>query len=404
MINKKIAIFILILLFLNIFYFIYREGPLNIVSLSGNYIGVDNSENPTEYAKQFLLTKSTGSMGCGPPDDFDCSNNRYSGYMAIANMRAYQQIKDKKFLEYAIKFAMTKQTNTPDWCPNCICNPPDDFNCGSGEVQAEMIQVFAKLYDITKERKYLEYAEDFVNTKPSELPESCKDCSCGPPDDFDCGERYVQSNYLRGYKLMYKATNDVKYLDYIKELGDAWIDKTIEQKGPHLIRLYKEIYELTKNKKYLDHTLKLGSEIIKNSCNDIELRFDEQKPYSFDQPAYILNLAQLYELTKNNNYLECAERIILNSNQCNDGVCKTIVQQASMIIAYVELYSTSDSQKYLELAEELAKQENIESVETNIFGYTTTCNEFDCGDAEDNAFMASALLKLAEAKNGSIQK
>src|SRR3989344_1334577 len=357
-------------------------------------------------AEQYLLTQSTSGkgLGCGPPDDFDCGNNRYSGYMALASLNAYEQTGADKFLTYAIRFAMEPQdepagvTEEEKWYDQWFCNPPDDFDCGTGEVQAEMIQVFARLYGITRNPQYLRYAEGFVNTMPSASPESCPDCSCGPPDDFDCGEQYVQWNYLMAYNRMYEATDDETYIQYTGELGKAWMDKSVKEEGPRIVNLFLTIHSKTVNESFLEHAVALGSELARDSCGLNAVDWGDRPHYEFDQSALIETMAGLFASTGDERYLECADLALERGGQCDEGICNSIVQQASMIMNSVKLYRATNSRKYLQLAMKFAEQSNIESVRNSIFGYTTSCEGFDCHDAEDNAFLAGALLELSKAE------
>lgn len=68
-----------------------------------------------------------------------------------------------------------------------------------------------------------------------------------------------------------------------------------------------------------------------------------------------------------------------------------------MIQLNLDLYELTGDADYLEKAETYAQMENIGAVRSNVFGYTTSCDGFDCHDAEDNAFLASAFLRLASA-------
>ena len=353
-----------------------------------------------ELGETFLLTKSTGErdLGCGPPDDFDCGLNRYSGYMALANIEAYQNTGDENYLEYAIKFATTPQTNPPEWCLSCICNPPDDFDCGMGEIQVEMMDVFAKLYQITGEDNYLEYAEKFAHTIPTDPPkENCYECICGPPDDFHCGQTYVQSGYVGAYGLLYELTNDLKYINYVRKLGDAWMDETIDSKGPSIIGLFHQVYIFTEDEKYLDHITALGSELIGDSC-EIELMRSRQPSVDFNEAAFLDSLAKLYRVTEDNYYVECASKIVTESEQCPEGICGNIMHQTNMIRANIELFEITGEQEFLQFAEEFGELDNINAVQTNWFGYVQQCEDFDCQDAEDQALIAHALLELAKAK------
>src|SRR3989344_4725995 len=278
------------------------------------------------------------------------------------------------------------------------CGPPDDFDCGTGEVQAEMIQVFARLYGITRNPQYLRYAEGFVNTMPSASPESCPDCSCGHPDDFDCGEQYVQWNYLMAYNRMYEATDDETYIQYTGELGKAWMDKSVKEEGPRIVNLFLTIHSKTGNESFLEHAVALGSELARDSCGLNAAYWGDRPHYEFDQSAPIEPLAGLFASTGDERYLECADLALERGGQCDEGICKSIVQQASMIMNSVKLYRATNSRKYLQLAMKFAEQSNIESVRNSIFGYTTSCEGFDCHDAEDNAFLAGALLELSKAE------
>ena len=388
--NLKFSTYILILV-------------LIIVGIGFVISGVNNKKEVFELDKKsFLETKSTSDydLGCGPPDDFDCGLNRYSGYMALSNIQAYEDTKDENFLDYAIKFAMTPQTSPPDWCVDCTCLPPDDFDCGTGEVQNEMIRVFAKLYVLTGNELYLEYSEEFVNTKPTSERESCTGCLCGPPDDFDCGETYVQSGFFTAYETLYQITGDEKYYTYMKNLADAWFDKSSDEKGPGLISLLLRTYQLTGESKYLDRSEAILSELIGENCGEVEVKWEKWRNLDFDESAFLDLFSHAYDATKDERYLTCSKTLIVNGNgECSDFVCASITQQASLIRALTRLYLISEDKEFLSLAEEYAKKENIESVNSNFFGYETQCENYDCHDAEDNAFISSALMELEKAKN-----
>ncbi len=398
---------LLIVLALGVLHIMLPGTPSGIVLTNTEYQVAEDatgtsSENISERGAKFLNTKSTGEkgLGCGPPDDFDCGLNRYSGFMALTNIQAYEKTQDEKYLNYAIAFATTEQTSPPDWCLSCTCIPPDDFDCGMGEIQAEMTEVFARLYSLTGDERYLEYAERFAHTKPTAPPEGKLNTLCRAPDDFDCGQSHVQSGYIGAYESLHEATGDPKYMEYIGRLGDAWMNAKIEEKGPAIIGVFLRIYNLTGKKIYYDKAIELGNSIIRTCDQEgIEGREWGQEPFAdYDETAYIVGLLTSYEATGEETYLECVNNLLKYTPQCQGRVCENMVQQANMILALTELFRTTGSTEYLNLAEEFARQENINSVESNFFGYTTSCENFDCEDAEDQAVIASALLELGEVK------
>lgn len=359
--------------------------------------GTDAGINIPELGEKFLTTKSTGEndLGCGPPDDFDCGLNRYSGYMALANIEAYQNVGDRIYLDYAIRFAMAEQTHPPAWCPTCICQPPDDFDCGTGEVQAEMIEVFARLYELTHETAYLDYAERFASTQPSEPAAGCPGCTCGPPDDFDCGKAYVQTSYLSAYKRLYDITRKNEYLGYIRGLGDAWLGKSMEEIGPRLIGFLLEVSWVTGDTTRADRAILLGSEMMGENC-DITIRPVEHADY--DDSAYLDAIVSLFQHTGEEKYLDCARKIVEESEQCPERVCLNMVEQASMIRQNIRLFKLSENQEFLRFAEEFAELDNINAVSGAWVSDQAQCRDFDCQDAEGQAFIAHALLELVEAK------
>lgn len=406
MVKSRIWMVIVLLLVLSAF-LLYRENLLPTARIPAESAAKEEY-TALEMAEQFLLTKTTSDqgLGCGPPDDFDCGVNRYSGYMALSNLEAYRMTGNQKYLDYAISFAMAEQardTEPPDWCPTCTCNPPDDFECGSGEVQAEMIQVFARLYQITGNQDYLDYAERFAQTVPISTAVGCEDCSCGPPDDFDCGAAYAQIGYLEAYSQMYAATQDTLYLEYARGLGDAWMGKTVKDKGAALVEMYWSLHQLTGDQKYRDHALEMGSQMLLDWREGISGPSWNQKAiHAFDETAYIRSFSIMYGATGDESYLKAIEVLAQEADQCEDGVCKdNVLQQGFMIQLNLDLYDLTGDKSYMENAETYALMENIEAVQSNVFGYTTSCDGFDCHDAEDNAYLASAFLRLASAREES---
>lgn len=364
----------------------------------------DGSTEDPSRGEQFLLTKSsdTYELGCGPPDDFDCGLNRYSGYMALANIKAYENTNNRVYLDYAIQFASTEQTNPPDWCHSCTCLPPEDFDCGMGEVQAEMMEVFARLYEHTGNEEFLRYAQTFANTTPTDPPITKEDTLCGPPDDFDCGEAHVQSAYLGNYRRLFEITGDQKYLSYIGRLGEAWQDKTIEEKGPKIVTIFLGVASITGEEHYEDRAINLGQMLL-DSCSEFDLNdlnWNREPFADYDESVYVDALVNLYGRTGEENLLDCAENILGFAPQCQDNICRNMVQQASMIRGFLSIYQMTGSEKYLVIAEDLARQEKLNAVSHFYETEEITCQDYECVDAEDQAFIAQALLELEAVKEG----
>lgn len=141
---------------------------------------------------------------------------------------------------------------------------------------AVMLKAFLDLYDYTKEKKYLNFCQSFLEYYLDE----------NQPKYFDF-EKYNIDNLCMGYTLLklYKYTNNIKYLNNANFLYNRLKNHPKTKSGSYW---HKEIYP---NQVWLDG-LYMGQpfnayynkEIIKSSdYNDIIIQFKNIRKYMFDE-------------------------------------------------------------------------------------------------------------------------
>jgi len=352
-----------------------------------------NKAEKSDYlsiAKNFLDTKTTNDngLGCGPPDDWDCGYTRYQTFAILANSEYYEKTGDPRYLQYAINFANTRPTSPPSYCSTCICSMPNDVDCGNGEDQFEAAYSFAYLYKLTGNRTYLDFAERVAATKPSSPPDWCKDCICGPPDDWDCYLASHQLGYYRVYELLYNLTGNVKYKQY--NLLDNFVDKTPEDRGILLLKLYTYAYSSTGNVKYLEIAKQKAIELSSSNfpCGPPD-KWQCPSSYKYHQSRLISVYTSLYELTGDQRFLDDAIKFAdaggLDCGPSTGWACVDPVLHASMANAYYRLYRITNDQKYLNYFNNLISPDSLSKI---------NCANFNCHDGEFNYYFALTLTEL----------
>ncbi|MBS3055146.1 MAG: glycoside hydrolase family 127 protein [Candidatus Aenigmarchaeota archaeon] len=372
-----IIITVLILAIIILFLYPWEEKRLDNISM----------------AKKFLDTKTTNEkgLGCGPPDDWDCGYTRYQNYAIWVNSVFYRETRDSKYLDYAIKFANTRPTSPPDVCPNCICSMPDDFDCGNGEDQADTIYSFVFLYDKTGNKTYLDFAENVAENRPTGLPDWCKDCICGPPDDWDCGTSSIQSLYVEAYYYLYQVTNDTKYKAYMQNLLDEYQNKSAASTGAGTITIYILGYNATGNVTYLEIAKQKAIEFA-TSNTECMIPGEWQCPnnYKYYQGKIIYIYTRLYELTGEKEFLDYAVKFAdAGSSDCGPTAgwaCSDPLKQGLMIRSYHKIYRLTGETKYLDYFNKLTSMDSFEKI---------GCADYDCHDAEFNYGLGFFLLETA---------
>jgi len=350
-----------------------------------NFYRQPSSIDNLSLAKKFLDTKTTGSNNliCGPPDDWDCGYSRYQYYAIAANLQYYEKTGDSKYLQYATNFANTMPASAPEVCPNCICGMPDDFDCGNGEDQWETIYGFARLYEVTNNKTYLDFAEKVAATKPSNPPAWCDNCVCGPDKDWDCGHGAVQLGFYKAYEILYKLTGNIKYQSYMENLLNNFEDKTAMDRGIDSIIIYSYAAESTGNSRYLDIAKQKAIDLSSSNfpCGPPD-KWQCPPQYKYYQAKLISLYSGIYKLTGDQQFLDNGS---VDCGPNNDWVCSDPFLQAMMASAYYNTYKLTSDEKYLNYFNNLISNDALEKL---------NCSNFDCHDAEFNYYFAISMVNL----------
>jgi rhamnogalacturonyl hydrolase YesR len=268
---------------------------------------------------------------------------------------------------------------------------PNDVDCGNGEDQFETIYAFAKLYEITGNNTYLDFSERVAATKPSSPPDWCKDCVCGPPNDWDCGPATFQLGQYKSYEILYRVTKNPKYKAFMENLLKEFENKQPIDRGIYAITLYVYAYNSTQNPVYLEIAKQKALNLSSSNyvCGPPN-KWQCPNDYNYHQSKIISLYASLYRITGDKEFLDRAIKFAdAGGTDCGpitgNWTCSDPMLQVSMAAAYYKMYKLTGEEKYLNYFNNLISTESLEKI---------NCKNFDCHDAEFNSFFAIVLLKI----------
>jgi len=350
--------------------------------------------NYLSFAKRFLDTKTTNENGlaCGPPDDWDCGFSEYQDFAISANVQYYELTGDEKYLNYAINFANTRPTSPPPYCPNCICSMLDDADCGDVETQVNTIFAFSELYAATKNKNYLDFAEKVAETKQSVPQNVSQKCTCEPPYNLNCCDIPFLSGFYDSYELLYNLTNNTKYKTYTENILNEFQRKLSEQRGNEMpyIFFYIHMYSTTKNSTYLEIAKEEATRLLTHDypCGQLE-KWQCPANDTFHQSKLILIYAALYNHTGEKKFLDIAVKFADTGGvDCGPNigwVCNAHASQARMIFAYYTMYKITGDEKYSYYLNNFISPESFDRL---------NCADFNCHQAAVNYIFETTFMEL----------
>lgn len=283
-------------------------------------------------------------------------------------LKLYEVIKEKQYLDFALKagddvISAAKKSEAGLWWSEQL-----DF-CGDGSY----IPYFLELYKLTKDQKYVDVARQFGNyllTKGKPAPKggtywNVVDLTIidFPKDVFWVNLAHGTSGVGYVFALIYILTKEEKFLkaakeaaEYIKGLavGDdegvliPYLDSL--ERGPstefyYLSQchgpagtslLFHILYDITGEKEYYDWVLKLSRGIIKAGAPETYSRgYWQSQSLCCGAPGILEHFVSVYKLTGEKEFLEYAKR-----------TAKTIIGQSFVEDADGDIYHQKTIRKW----------------------------------------------------------
>lgn len=332
-------------------------------------------------------------------------NNGPTG-QAYLTLKLYEVTKEKRYLEFSEKVADDVISVAKKADDGIYWSEQLDY-CGDGSY----IPYFAEIYRITKNEKYVDAARRFGNyllTKGKPAPNggtfwNVVDLTIidFPKDVFWVNLAHGTSGVGFVFALIYNLTKDEKFLNAAKEaakyiqgitVGDEnavlvpYLDSL--ERGPstefyYLSQchgpagtslLFHALYDITGEKEYFDWVLKLSRGIIKAGAPENFSRgYWQSQALCCGTPGLLEHFVSVYRLTGKKEFLEYAER-----------AAKTVVGQSFVEDADGDIYHQKNARRW--------SGAWWRTIPTDVHSYT--------GLYIGTAGNAWTLLSLAAAQNG----
>lgn len=239
------------------------------------------------YLDALAKHADVGSEECGPQKgEWACTSAVGHGWMMLGYGAAYAVTGKAKYKSYLAKLADSGAK---------ACGPPDKANCGEAVDQAAIMLGYSYAYNLTKNEDYSTFIVKMAKEGSSAATSFAE--TCGPKDDWDCGDPESQALSMLAYGSVFELTQDDSLLDSIKSLADTGTETCGIPTGNNclsagkqgmMILGYLETYRTTGDEKYLDFAKKLAGTAT-SGCNYNQPECE----HPYDQSKYILAFSSL---------------------------------------------------------------------------------------------------------------
>ena len=354
----------------------------SIIVLQANALETDPPYR--EILRGLAASKSDDSL-CGPPETWSCNMGYVQARMISAYAALYQQSGNATYLAWMRNFVDTKSSGTTG------CGPPDDWQSAEkdhGFVMAAYAQALEVEGDAARRSQYSGYLEQFAShgSQDAGTPglhqvgndhsamvigylrafgqtdsQSIKThvdklgvngCSGLGPDPqspafYRCDHTLLQAEYIIGYADGYEATGDATYLKRLNALMADGSNDTI-----------------------------YGCNVVDDfDCGDNEY-----------QALMMLASARAYQVTQNASHREALDHFAstaATAGDCgppDDWTCLGSYYQNIYLISYMSAYLVTGNDTYLSWATDIAEK------------LVTYCNGYKCDTNQGIVIMAAQAI------------
>ena len=292
------------------------------------------THNYKPFMEQVAASR-TGSNTCGPPSYWDCGHGNVQADLLMAHSSLYRQTGEQKYLDWMHGYADHKSTNSQTGAG------PGDYQSGEKDHGWYMVG-YAMAYlaepDSSKKSTYSSYLDNFANQGSIDA---------GPVSGGQVGNDHVAM--VIGYSMAYGATKSSTVKGHFSGFGTQESGIGSRTHGEFMLA-YAEAYLASGESGYKSTLTSLAN----TRPNDPNIGCTTGHDCHNDewQNLMMLGLAKAYEITGTSSYKDemVAYANVRPSDSCGPPDlwdCGDSTLQANSIFAYSKVYMITNDQTYL---------------------------------------------------------